>query len=89
MILTALSLLERYHRRYLQILALDVPEKSRIVYRRRCASKEKQLAVVPTTCGTGSETNVAIAEISLKTKDCSRKLMRTLQFCPYHQRTSL
>lgn len=54
-----------------KILALDVPEKSVDLFTGKAAPKKvKELVVVPTTCGTGSEvTNVAIAELkSLHTK---------------------
>lgn len=54
-----------------KILALDVPEKSLELFTGEVAPKKiKELIVVPTTCGTGSEvTNVAIAELkSLHTK---------------------
>jgi len=54
-----------------KILALDVPEKAVDLFTGKVAPKKvKQLVVVPTTCGTGSEvTNVAIAELkSLHTK---------------------
>ena len=54
-----------------KILALDVPEKSVDLFTGKVAPKKvKELVVVPTTCGTGSEvTNVAIAELkSLHTK---------------------
>ncbi len=54
-----------------KVLALDVPEKSVDLFTGKKAPKKvKELAVIPTTCGTGSEvTNVAIAELkSLKTK---------------------
>lgn len=48
-----------------KILALDVPEKSVDLFTGAVAPKKvKELIVVPTTCGTGSEvTNVAIAEL--------------------------
>jgi 4-hydroxybutyrate dehydrogenase len=48
-----------------KILALDVPEKSVDLFTGKVAPKKvRQLVVVPTTCGTGSEvTNVAIAEL--------------------------
>ncbi|MFV0518426.1 MAG: 4-hydroxybutyrate dehydrogenase [Aminipila sp.] len=54
-----------------KILALDVPQKSIDLFTGAVEPKKlKQLIVVPTTCGTGSEvTNVAIAELkSLHTK---------------------
>jgi len=54
-----------------KVLALDVPEKSVDLFTgAKTPKKMKQLIVVPTTCGTGSEvTNVAIAELkSLHTK---------------------
>lgn len=54
-----------------KVLALDVPEKSVDLFTGAVAPKKiKELVVVPTTCGTGSEvTNVAIAELkSLHTK---------------------
>lgn len=54
-----------------KILALDVPEKSVDLFTGEVAPKKiKELVVIPTTCGTGSEvTNVAISELkSLKTK---------------------
>ena len=54
-----------------KVLALDVPEKSVQLFTGEVAPKKvKELIVVPTTCGTGSEvTNVAIAELkSLHTK---------------------
>ena len=54
-----------------KILALDVPEKSVDLFTGKVAPKKvKQLVVVPTTCGTGSEvTCVAIAELKeLNTK---------------------
>lgn len=54
-----------------KILALDVPEKSVDLFTGVTQPKKiKELLVVPTTCGTGSEvTNVAIAELkSLHTK---------------------
>lgn len=54
-----------------KILALDVPEKSIDLFTGAVAPKKvKELVVVPTTCGTGSEvTNVTIAELkSLHTK---------------------
>jgi len=54
-----------------KILALDVPEKSVDLFTGKVPPKKvKELVVVPTTCGTGSEvTNVAIAELkSLHTK---------------------
>lgn len=48
-----------------KVLALDVPEKSVELFTGAVAPKKiKELIVVPTTCGTGSEvTNVAIAEL--------------------------
>lgn len=48
-----------------KILALDVPDKSVDLFTGVAAPKKmKELVVVPTTCGTGSEvTNVAIAEL--------------------------
>jgi len=48
-----------------KILALDLPEKSIGLFTGEVAPKKvKELVVVPTTCGTGSEvTNVAIAEL--------------------------
>ena len=48
-----------------KVLALDVPEKSVDLFTGAVAPKKiKELVVVPTTCGTGSEvTNVAIAEL--------------------------
>jgi len=54
-----------------KVLALDVPEKSVDLFTGEAGLKKvKELVVVPTTCGTGSEvTNVAIAELkSLKIK---------------------
>lgn len=54
-----------------KVLALDVPEKSVDLFvGKKEPKKVKELIVVPTTCGTGSEvTNVAIAELkSLHTK---------------------
>lgn len=54
-----------------KILALEVPEKSVDLFTGEVLPKKlKELLVIPTTCGTGSEvTNVAIAELkSLKTK---------------------
>lgn len=54
-----------------KILALDIPEKSMDLFTGAVAPvKKKQLVIVPTTCGTGSEvTNVAIAELkSLRIK---------------------
>lgn len=54
-----------------KVLALDVPERSVDLFTGSVAPKKiKELIVVPTTCGTGSEvTNVAIAELkSLHTK---------------------
>lgn len=54
-----------------KILALDVPKKSVDLFTGAVLPKKiKELIVVPTTCGTGSEvTNVAIAELkSLNTK---------------------
>lgn len=54
-----------------KVLALDVPEKSVDLFTGAVPPvKVKELVVVPTTCGTGSEvTNVAIAELkSLKVK---------------------
>jgi 4-hydroxybutyrate dehydrogenase len=48
-----------------KILALDVPENSVDLFTGEAAPKKvKELVVIPTTCGTGSEvTNVAIAEL--------------------------
>ncbi|MCL1982875.1 MAG: 4-hydroxybutyrate dehydrogenase [Clostridiales bacterium] len=48
-----------------KILALDVPERSIDLFTGKAVPKKiKELVVVPTTCGTGSEvTNVAIAEL--------------------------
>jgi len=48
-----------------KILALDLPAKSVDLFTGNAAPKKiKELVVVPTTCGTGSEvTNVAIAEL--------------------------
>ncbi len=48
-----------------KILALDLPEQSVKVFTKEVpAKKVKELVVVPTTCGTGSEvTNVAVAEL--------------------------
>lgn len=48
-----------------KILSLDIPEKSIKLFTKECpAKKVKELIVVPTTCGTGSEvTNVAVAEL--------------------------
>lgn len=48
-----------------KILALDVPEKSIDLFTGAMPPKKvKELLVIPTTCGTGSEvTNVAIAEL--------------------------
>ncbi len=54
-----------------KVLALDVPERSVRLFQGEVPPvKKKELVVVPTTCGTGSEvTNVAIAELkSLHTK---------------------
>lgn len=54
-----------------KVLALDVPEQSIRLFQGEVPPvKIKELVVVPTTCGTGSEvTNVAIAELkSLHTK---------------------
>ena len=54
-----------------KILALDVPEKSIDLFTGKVTPKKvKELIVVPTTCGTGSEvTNVAISELkALHTK---------------------
>ncbi|MEG0830162.1 MAG: 4-hydroxybutyrate dehydrogenase [Anaerovoracaceae bacterium] len=54
-----------------KVLALDVPAQSVKLFTGEVAPKKiKELIVVPTTCGTGSEvTNVAIAELkSLHTK---------------------
>lgn len=51
-----------------KILALDVPEKSIDLFEGTVAPvKKKELVLIPTTCGTGSEvTNVAIAELKSK-----------------------
>jgi 4-hydroxybutyrate dehydrogenase len=48
-----------------KVLALDVPEKSVDLFTGAVPPKKvKELVVIPTTCGTGSEvTNVAIAEL--------------------------
>ncbi len=48
-----------------KILALDLPEQSVKVFTKEIpAKKVKELVVIPTTCGTGSEvTNVAVAEL--------------------------
>ena len=48
-----------------KILALDIPERSEDLFMGKVAPRKvKELVVVPTTCGTGSEvTNVAIAEL--------------------------
>ncbi|MBR5229893.1 MAG: 4-hydroxybutyrate dehydrogenase [Firmicutes bacterium] len=48
-----------------KILALDLPEQSVKVFTKEVPAKKiKELVVVPTTCGTGSEvTNVAVAEL--------------------------
>ena len=48
-----------------KVLCLDVPEKSVALFTGEVPPvKKKELIVVPTTCGTGSEvTNVAIAEL--------------------------
>lgn len=48
-----------------KILALDIPERSEDLFTGKVAPKKvKELIVLPTTCGTGSEvTNVAIAEL--------------------------
>ena len=48
-----------------KVLALDIPTKAIEIFRDpSTAKKEKELIVVPTTCGTGSEvTNVAVAEL--------------------------
>lgn len=48
-----------------KILSLELPEKSVKVFTKEVpAKKVKELIVVPTTCGTGSEvTNVAVAEL--------------------------
>ena len=54
-----------------KVLALDVPEKSVDLFTGKAVPKKiKELVIVPTTAGTGSEvTNVAIAELkSLKIK---------------------
>lgn len=54
-----------------KVLALDIPTKALDLYTGEVAPKRvKELVVVPTTCGTGSEvTNVAIAELkALHTK---------------------
>ncbi len=54
-----------------KIMALDVPEKSVDLFTGDVAPvKKKELVIIPTTCGTGSEvTNVSIAELkSLNTK---------------------
>ena len=48
-----------------KVLALDVPERSEALFTGEAPLKKiKELVVIPTTCGTGSEvTNVAIAEL--------------------------
>ncbi len=48
-----------------KILSLDLPEQSVKVFTKEVpAKKVKELIVIPTTCGTGSEvTNVAVAEL--------------------------
>ena len=54
-----------------KVLALKTPDRSVKLFTGEVPpAREKELIVVPTTCGTGSEvTNVAIAELkSLKTK---------------------
>lgn len=54
-----------------KVLALKVPEKSETLFKWEVPFvREKELIVIPTTCGTGSEvTNVSVAEItSLCTK---------------------
>lgn len=48
-----------------KVLALKLPEKSEDVFMERVDKvKEKELIIIPTTCGTGSEvTNVAVASL--------------------------
>lgn len=73
-----------------KILALDVPEKSIDLFEGEVSPKKvKELVVVPTTCGTGSEvTNVAIAELKSKhTKGaCSRR--NICRLCSVNSRDS-
>ncbi|MEG0292092.1 MAG: 4-hydroxybutyrate dehydrogenase [Anaerovoracaceae bacterium] len=79
-----------------KILALDVPEKSIDLFEGVVPPvKKKELILVPTTCGTGSEvTNVAIAELKSKhTKkglaveetygDCAVLIPETVKGLPY------
>ncbi|MEA4986629.1 MAG: 4-hydroxybutyrate dehydrogenase [Anaerovorax sp.] len=79
-----------------KILALDVPEHSIDLFEGNVLPvKKKELILVPTTCGTGSEvTNVAIAELKSKhTKkgiadektygDCAVLIPETVKGLPY------
>ncbi|WP_206457988.1 4-hydroxybutyrate dehydrogenase [Anaerovorax sp. IOR16] len=79
-----------------KILALDVPEHSIDLFEGTVLPvKKKELILVPTTCGTGSEvTNVAIAELKSKhTKkgiavektygDCAVLIPETVKGLPY------